>query len=69
MQGFFLMGKYKLRQFAELATFANSLEHLQHGKQVDDYVLKGKWNSEFFQNTNPLVLELGCGNKIRDSII
>ncbi len=25
------------------------------------YLLKGKWKSNFFKNTNPLVLELGCG--------
>jgi tRNA (guanine-N7-)-methyltransferase len=55
------MGKYKLRQFAELATFSNSLEHLQHGKEVADFALKGKWNSDFFRNPNPMILELGCG--------
>jgi len=26
-----------------------------------DHELKGKWNSRFFNNNNPLVLELGCG--------
>ncbi len=26
-----------------------------------DYKLKNKWSSEFFKNTNPLILELGCG--------
>jgi len=26
-----------------------------------DYVLKGKWAVEFFQNSNPITLELGCG--------
>lgn len=26
-----------------------------------EYYLKGKWNTHFFQNTNPIVLELGCG--------
>ena len=25
------------------------------------YALKGKWKKDFFQNNNPLVLELGCG--------
>lgn len=25
------------------------------------YSLKGNWNSKFFKNKNPLVLELGCG--------
>ena len=26
-----------------------------------DYKLKGKWSESFFGNTNPLILELGCG--------
>ncbi len=26
-----------------------------------DYVGKGKWHKEVFENSNPLVLELGCG--------
>jgi len=26
-----------------------------------DHRLKGKWHSEWFGNTNPIVLELGCG--------
>lgn len=26
-----------------------------------DFRLKGKWNSEWFRNNNPIVLELGCG--------
>lgn len=26
-----------------------------------DFRLKGKWTSEFFNNNNPLILELGCG--------
>ena len=26
-----------------------------------DYNLKGNWNTSFFQNSNPIVLELGCG--------
>lgn len=30
---------------------------LQEGR----FPLQGKWNSEFFKNDNPIVLELGCG--------
>ncbi len=26
-----------------------------------DYRLKGKWSKDFFDNDNPLILELGCG--------
>ncbi len=27
----------------------------------NDHALKGKWNSDFFNNSQPIVLELGCG--------
>ncbi len=47
------MGKDKLKRFAELETFSNVF-------QLTD-INKGKWNSTFFKNENPLVLELGCG--------
>lgn len=47
------MGKDKLKRFAELETFSNVF-------QLTD-INKGKWNSMFFKNDNPLVLELGCG--------
>ena len=30
--------------------------HQEHG-----FPLKGRWKSEFFHNSNPIVLELGCG--------
>ena len=26
-----------------------------------DYLLKGNWNTSFFKNEKPIVLELGCG--------
>ena len=36
-----------------------------HQPELDDlsngYLMKGKWKKAFFKNTNPLVLELGCG--------
>lgn len=32
-------------------------EEVQHKA----HPLKGKWNSDFFQNNNPIILELGCG--------
>lgn len=49
------MGKDKLKRFAEIATFANVIQ-LDAGKPF-----KGKWTSDFFKNTNPVVLELACG--------
>lgn len=50
-----LMGKDKLRRFAEVATFSNVLQ-LDEGKEF-----KGQWSSKHFNNSNPLVLELACG--------
>lgn len=46
------MGQKKLVRFAEIKTFPNVLEYPQG--------MKGKWK-EFFQNDNPVVLELACG--------
>jgi tRNA (guanine-N7-)-methyltransferase len=49
------VGKDKLRRFAEVNTFSNVVQ-LDAGKPF-----KGQWNTEFFKNTNPVVLELACG--------
>ncbi|GGH14113.1 tRNA (guanine-N(7)-)-methyltransferase [Pedobacter zeae] len=50
-----LLGKDKLRRFAEIETFANVYQ-LDAGK-----ALKGNWASAHFKNENPIVLELACG--------
>ena len=49
------MGKDKLKRFAEIDTFANVVQ-LEAGIPY-----KGKWASDFFKNSNPVVLELACG--------
>ncbi|MBI3503092.1 MAG: tRNA (guanosine(46)-N7)-methyltransferase TrmB [Bacteroidetes bacterium] len=54
------MPKNKLQRFAELKTFENVFEFL-FTERLTDFKLKGKWNSEYFKNENPIVLELGCG--------
>jgi tRNA (guanine-N7-)-methyltransferase len=46
------MAQKKLKRFGEIKTFPNVLEYPGN--------MKGKW-TEFFQNKNPLVLELACG--------
>ena len=61
------MRKSKLQRFAELDTFENVLQNydfldpvlLDHEKQLVDP--RGKWNSQIFKNSNPIVLELACG--------
>ncbi|MFI5163864.1 MAG: tRNA (guanosine(46)-N7)-methyltransferase TrmB [Bacteroidia bacterium] len=54
------MPKNKLQRFAELRTFQNVHEFL-FDERENNFRLKGKWNSEYFKNENPIVLELGCG--------
>ncbi len=53
--------KNKLARFAENATFPHLFQVSFHDIQQSEFPLKGKWCTEFFQNQNPIVLELGCG--------
>ena len=54
------MGKNKLKRFEENETFTNLIQP-KISYPPDDDLLKGKWKKDFFQNSNPLILELGCG--------
>ncbi len=47
------MGKDKLKRFTELETFPNVVQ------LIPKY--KGIWNTNYFKNSNQIVLELGCG--------
>lgn len=47
------MAKNKLKKFAEIAEMETVLEFPEN--------IKGKWNTDFFKNDNPIVLELACG--------
>ena len=53
--------KNKLKRFRENDTFKNVFQPSRDDLVEKQYALKGNWNSKFFNNTNPLVLELGCG--------
>ena len=55
------MGKNKLKRFRENETFTNVLQPSREEILSGNFLLKGKWVSDFFQNGNPIVLELGCG--------
>ena len=55
------MGKNKLKRFRENETFTNVLQPSREEILSGNFPLKGKWASDFFQNENPIVLELGCG--------
>ena len=53
--------KNKLKRFKENETFVNVFQPTREEVVSDSFALKGKWNSDFFKNDNPIVLELGCG--------
>lgn len=55
------MGKDKLRRFRENLGFDCFLQPEFDEVFRCDNPLKGHWNSDFFHNDNPIVLELGCG--------
>lgn len=44
-----------------MATFSNVLQPSLEEVFNKDYPLKGNWSRDFFKNSNPIVLELGCG--------
>jgi len=55
------MAKRKLFKFAQVNSFSNCF-HLSYEQSVKEGLpLKGKWNETYFKNSNPIVLELGCG--------
>ncbi len=50
----------KLEKFAEVDQFPNCFTFFFDNLHLG-FDLKGKWRSSYFQNNNPVVLELGCG--------
>ena len=55
------MGKNKLAKFATMATYPHVFQYSFSQVQKEGFPLKGHWNACFFNNTNPIVVELGCG--------
>lgn len=65
------MGHGKLKKFAENETFrcllqpdASAILDKEPGSKelkLRDHPIKGRWGAEMFGNSNPIVLELGCG--------
>nr|WP_222940951.1 tRNA (guanosine(46)-N7)-methyltransferase TrmB [Flavobacterium macrobrachii] len=57
----FVGSKNKLKRFKENDTFENVLQPTREEVVSGNFQYKGKWNSEFFKNDNPIIVELGCG--------
>ena len=55
------MGKGKLAKFADMERYENVFQY-PYGVISDvPFEMKGHWREMYFKNTNPIVLELGCG--------
>jgi tRNA (guanine-N7-)-methyltransferase len=52
--------KNKHRKFSEINTFANVVQP-ECRFPVIDHPFKGQWGQKFFNNNNPIILEVGCG--------
>ncbi len=55
------MSKNKLQKFAEMETFDRVFQPDFREVFRQDFYLKGNWAKEVFHNSNPIILELGCG--------
>lgn len=55
------MGKGKLEKFAEMDTFCNVFQYPYSVISQHPFEGKGCWRESYFHNSNPIVLELGCG--------
>lgn len=53
--------KNKLKRFKENETFENVFQPTREEVVGGEFLFKGKWNSHFFKNDNPIIIELGCG--------
>jgi tRNA (guanine-N7-)-methyltransferase len=55
------VGKNKLSRWLEMKSFGNVIEPATDDIKSGDHPNKGRWGEIYFKNSNPLVLELGCG--------
>lgn len=55
------MGKNKLKKFREMETLPNVLQYPFGVLHEKGFPMKGRWNEDYFHNSAPIVLELGCG--------
>jgi len=55
------VSKNKLAKFEEMKGFEHVVQAPFNKIKHNDFHLKGKWAKDFFQNENPVILELGCG--------
>jgi tRNA (guanine-N7-)-methyltransferase len=55
------MGKNKLKKFSDMESMDCVFQYPFGVLKEKGFPMKGKWGEEYFHNSNPIVLELGCG--------
>ena len=55
------MGKGKLAKFADMEQYENVFQYPYSVIDEVPFTMKGRWHEDYFHNSNPIVLELGCG--------
>ncbi len=55
------MSKGKLAKFADMATYKNVFQYPYGALEHTNFPMQGRWHEDYFENQNPIVLELGCG--------
>ena len=53
--------KNKLKKFIENESFSNVIQPERKELLSDTFIYKGNWNTLYFRNNNPIIVELGCG--------
>ena len=55
------MSKGKLAKFADMETYENVFQYPYSVVSDVEFAIRGHWHEQYFNNDNPIVLELGCG--------
>lgn len=55
------MGKNKLAKFAQMEGYPHVFQYPFARISKETFPMKGRWREDFFGNSNPIILELGCG--------
>ena len=55
------MGKGKLAKFADMERYENVFQYPFSVVADVPFEMQGHWREQYFHNSNPIVLELGCG--------
>ena len=55
------MSKGKLAKFADMETYENVFQYPYSVVSNVSFAMRGQWREQYFNNQNPIILELGCG--------